>query len=133
MKLNNNKAPEVNPINAELIKAGGLKLAKYLQTYQINLDKWNNARIMECRHPLSNIQKRVIHRKQTIYKGIALQNVFYKILFYVIHNWLKSYIETLLGDYQCGFHNTKSTIDQIFIFRQTLDLKEHYEFNQKHA
>ena len=31
------------------------------------------------------------------------------------------YVETTIGDYQCGYHGERSTVDQIFTIRQILE------------
>jgi len=120
-KLKNNKAPGENLNNAEMIKAGGPTLAKYLHrlieyiwTNEIIPEEWNVGIICP-------IYKKRDSWKMNNYTGIALQDVFYKTLANIIHNKLEGYVENLLGDYQCGFCKSKSTIDQIFIFSQTLD------------
>lgn len=64
-----------------------------------------------------------IHRKGdpfdcNNYRGIALLNVSYKILAYCILDRIKLCTEELLGDYQCGFRQNRSTTDQIFNWKQ---------------
>lgn len=51
------------------------------------------------------------------YKGITLA---YKVLSNILR--LLPYNKKLLEKYQCGFQSSKSTRDQIFILRQTLNL-----------
>ena len=36
-------------------------------------------------------------------------------------NRLMPYVETTTGDYQCGYHQERSTVDQIFTVRQILE------------
>lgn len=63
------------------------------------------------------------------YRGIALVNITYKILSYCILDRIKPLAENILGDYQAGFRENKSTIDQIFIIRQLA--QKNWEFDQE--
>jgi sorting nexin-29 len=47
--------------------------------------------------------------------------VAYKILSVIIYNRITPLIEDKIGDYQCGFRANRSTVDQIFALRQTLE------------
>jgi len=112
-----------------MIKACGPTLAKCL--HRIIEQIWINEKIAEEWNTgiICPIYKKGDPWKTNNYRGIALQDVFYKTLANVIHGRLEGYIENLLGDYQCGFCKSKSTIDQIFILRQILE--KHYEFNKE--
>jgi hypothetical protein len=51
------------------------------------------------------------------YRGIALENVAYKILVNVILEKIKPYIEKITGAYQNGFTDVRSVIDNIFVIK----------------
>jgi sorting nexin-29 len=55
--------------------------------------------------------------------------VSYKILSVIIYNRITPLIEDKIGDYQCGFRGNRSTVDQIFAVRQTLDKTWEYEIS----
>jgi len=53
------------------------------------------------------------------YKGIALGNAAYKILSNITLGKIKPYIEKVMGDYQNGFGDGRSVIDNIFALKIT--------------
>jgi hypothetical protein len=55
------------------------------------------------------------------YRGISLFSTPYKILTKIVANRLTPYMENIVGDYQCGFRERRSTIDQIFSLRTILE------------
>jgi sorting nexin-29 len=55
------------------------------------------------------------------YRGINLLCVAYKIFSNILFNRLLPYVETTIGDYQCGYRGEPSTVDQIFTLRQILE------------
>lgn len=63
------------------------------------------------------------------YRSIALMNVTYKILSYYNVDRVKPFKEKIIRDYQSGFRENKSKIDQIFIIRQLY--QKTWEFNQE--
>jgi hypothetical protein len=53
------------------------------------------------------------------YRGITLVNAGYKVLSSILNERLQPYVEKIVGNYQCGFRVSKSTIDQIQSMKQT--------------
>ena len=62
------------------------------------------------------------------YRGIALENAAYKILSKIILGKIKPYIEKVMGDYQNGFRDERSVIDNIFALK--IINKKLWEYNQ---
>jgi len=62
------------------------------------------------------------------YRGTALGNAADKILSNIILEKIKSYIEKVMGDYQNGFRDGRSVIDNIFALR--IINKKLWEYNQ---
>ena len=63
------------------------------------------------------------------YRGIALLDTTYKVLSYCILDRIKPLAEQVVGDYQCGFRQNRSTTDQIFIIRQLF--QKSWEYNKE--
>ena len=61
------------------------------------------------------------------YRGIALLEVVYKILSKLITKRMARVMENVVGDYQGGFRQGRSTINQIFMLKTILE--QCYEFN----
>jgi hypothetical protein len=55
------------------------------------------------------------------YRGISLLSTSYKILPNILLSRLGPYTDEIIGDHQCGFRLNRSTTDQIFCIRQTLE------------
>jgi hypothetical protein len=63
------------------------------------------------------------------YRETSLLYTRYKILVTVINNRLKNIRINILGEYQAGFSSGKSTIDEIFTFKNLLETA--WEYNVK--
>jgi hypothetical protein len=55
------------------------------------------------------------------YRGINLPYVAYKIFSNILFNMFMPYVETTIGNYQCGYRRERSTVDQIFTVPQILE------------
>ncbi|KAF0724359.1 ribosome biogenesis protein TSR3 isoform X1 [Aphis craccivora] len=118
--LKNHKAHGEDGITGEILKTGAENLVKYIHRL-INLiwqkeeipKEWKTALV----YP---IHKKGDKQTCNNYRGIALLNVTYKILSYCILDRIKPWAEEIIGGYQAGFRQNRSTIDQIFILRQVL-------------
>jgi sorting nexin-29 len=117
----------VKTITAELIKHGGqILLRRILKLiYMI----WDQEKMpAEWKEDLiCPIFKKGDKLQCNNYRGITLLNVTYKILSYIILKRLNVYTEETVGECQCGFRPNRSTIDQIFMMRQTME--RYYEYN----
>jgi hypothetical protein len=66
-----------------------------------------------------------IHKKGDVmicsnYRGVNLLCTMYKLFSNVLFTRLAPYVERMVGDYQCGFHQGRSTTEQIFNVCQIL-------------
>jgi hypothetical protein len=120
-KLEDNKAPGIDLIQAEVIKIASLEFVECM--YQLITKIWTTQTIPEdwnwsiiC--PINNKGDVTICSN---YTGINLLCVAYKTFSNILFNRLMPYVETTIGDYQHHYRRGQSTVDQIFTIRQILE------------
>ena len=114
-----NKAPGECGIPAEVWKHGGLKLKErlhdlivYIWRYEQMPQNWKNANIVP-------IFKKGSRKLCGNYRGISLLSIAGKIMARIILNRIIEKITpNILPETQCGFRNSRSTIDMVFSLRQ---------------
>ena len=126
--MKNNKVAGTDRIHPKLIKYGRYKLLNRL--YEIVRKIWEEERIPEewKKTIIFPIHKRGDRDRCENYRGIALGNAAYKILSNVILGKIKPYIEKVMRDYQNGFKDGRSVIDNIFALK--IINKKLWEYNQ---
>ena len=113
------KAPGECGIPAEVWKHGGLKLKErlhdlivYIWRYEQMPQNWKNANIVP-------IFKKGSRKLCGNYRGISLLSIAGKIMARIILNRIIEKITpNILPETQCGFRNSRSTIDMVFSLRQ---------------
>ena len=98
-KLKSHKSPGVDPIPAELIKAGG-RTIRY-EIHEIIIAIWTKEDLPE-ESIFVPIYKKGDKTDCSNYRGISLWQlctIFYPTLL----SWLTPYAEEIIGDHQCGF------------------------------
>jgi len=63
------------------------------------------------------------------YHGIPLFNIAHKVFSNIVFQRRGPYVEKIVGNYQCGFRDEKSTSDQIHTIRQILEKMGEYVIN----
>jgi hypothetical protein len=119
-KLKDDKAPGIDLIQAELIKKASPDFIEYMP--QLIIKIWTTETIPEDWNwsIICPIHKKGDMTICSNYRGISLLCVAYKI-FSILFNRLMPHVETTNGDYQCGYHQEWSTVDQIFSVCQILE------------
>jgi hypothetical protein len=120
------KAPGSDQIPAELIQAGGETLRS--EIHKLIMLIWNKE---ELPHQWKESIVVPIHKKGdkadcSNYRGISLLSTSYQILSIILLSRLIPYADEIIGYHQCGFRRNRSTTDQIFYIRQTLEKKWEY-------
>lgn len=132
MDFKNNKAPGIDNLQTEFLKYGEESLRHSIQKlFEIIWDKeiipteWKMGII--C--PLYKKGDPMICGS---YRGITLLTSTYKLFSKILYLRLLPYVENVLGSYQCGFRQGKSTIDQIFTLRQILEKTKEFKIETHH-
>jgi hypothetical protein len=99
------------------------------RVYELIVQIWNKDRI-----PSSWVEALIcpIHKKGDVqncenFRGISLVHVAYKV-----HGRLKPYANQIIGQYQCGFREGVSIIDQIQTLRQILKKMLKFQIETHH-
>lgn len=127
-KLKTNKAPGNNDVSAELLQNGGDAL---LEVFSDLMKKvWRQEKMTEewRKAVICPIFKKGDASRVRNYRGIAFLEIGYKVLTCVILEHLKPYTAQIIGTYQCGFFQSRSTSDLIFVLRQIAE--KYYEFDR---
>ena len=102
--------------------------------YELIVHIWTQGRI-----PFSWVEALIcpIHKKGDVqncenFRGISLANVAYKVLSIVLYGRLKPHANQIIGQYQCGFREGVSTIDQIQTLRQILEKTMEFQTETHH-
>jgi sorting nexin-29 len=108
-------------IQAELVKHAGVEYTKYL--HQLIVKIWINEIVPEEWNLgiICLINKKGDVMTCSNYRGINLLCTTYKIFSNILFKRLAPYVEDVIGDYQCGFHQGRSTSDQIFNLHQVFE------------
>jgi hypothetical protein len=124
-KIKNNRVLGEDEITIELIKNAGMRIKE--QIHKLLVQIWNGED-MPAKWKIRIICP--IHKKGDKtdcynYHGVNLLNVTYKILTGIINERIMQITEQGIGEYQCEFRRSRSTMDQIFIVGQII--KKHYK------
>ena len=126
--LKNDKTAGTDGIHPELIKQGGNKLLNRL--YELVRQIWEEKRIPE--EWKETIIVPVLKRETEIGVRITGEqqwgNAAQRILLNIILGKIKPYIKKVFGDYQNGFRDGRSVIDNIFALK--IINEKLWEFNQ---
>ncbi|CAF4329403.1 unnamed protein product [Rotaria sp. Silwood2] len=128
-QMKNRKAPSNDDISTDILKAGELPVLKWL--HEIFVDIWQNEEIVDdwILAILIRLFKNKGDKKQCDnYRGISLLVVASKLFTRVILNRIQKLIDKQLLEQQACFRSNRSTIDQIFILKMTMEKSR--EFNR---
>ncbi|CAM4967100.1 unnamed protein product [Rotaria socialis] len=128
-QMKSRKAPEGDEVTADILKAGGEPVIKWL--HEMFTDMWENEQaVKECSSAtLIRLYKNKGDKKLCDnYRGISLLSVTGKIFSRIILNRIQNSVDERLLEIQSSFRSNKSTIDQIFTLKMTMERRR--EFNK---
>lgn len=121
------KAVGTDGITMEMIKAGGITIAKTLcNLYNTCLklaifpDEWCTAKLIIL------YKKKGDRRDLKNYRPLSLLSVLYKLFSKIILNRISSTLDLDLTEHQAGFKRNFSTTDHIFVINQIIIIKKKY-------
>lgn len=119
--MKNNKAPGQDNIMAEQLKLGGRDLQMAIHGLITRI--WETETMPEewREGVICPLHKKGDKFQCSNYRGITLISSVYKVLSGILKRRITPIAEKELGGYQGGFRSGKSTIDQIFNVRQTME------------
>ena len=120
-ELRNNKAPGSDNLPGELFKYGGEALCTKLHELIVKI--WESEMMPEEWELgiICPVYKKGDKLECSNYRGINLLNTAYKVFAYVLRQRLQPFSEATTGEYQSGFRNDRSTMDQLFSIRQVME------------
>lgn len=123
----NGKTPGKDGINIELLKYGGEELQE--RVYMLLRRIWEEENMpQEWRTgQVVTIHKKGDQHMCRNYRGITLLNVVYKILSTLVQRRLADATRDIIGNYQLGFRQGKSTIDAIHTVKQIMEKAYEYK------
>ncbi|CAF3321652.1 unnamed protein product [Rotaria socialis] len=126
--MKSRKAPGNDEITADLLKAGGEPVIKWL--HEIFSDVWKHEEMVEEWNLAILIKLFKKGDKQLCdnYRGISLLSVTSKLLSRIILNRIQLLVDSQLLEAQSGFRSNRSTINQIFTLKLCMDKRR--EFNK---
>jgi hypothetical protein len=128
-QMKSRKAPGSDEITADILKAGGEPVIQWLLSFFT--DVWENEQMVKEWNmtTLIKLYKNKGDRKICDnYRGIALLNITSKIFSRIILNRIQDLIDCQLLEIQSGFRSNRSTTDQIFTLKMTMEKRR--EFNK---
>ena len=121
-KTKSGKAPGIDDISADILKAGGRPIVKWL--HEIFVDVWLTEETVGDWTTAILIQLYKNKGDKTIcdnYRGISLLTVTSKVFSRVILNRVQGTLDKQLLEEQAGSRTNRSTIDQIFTLKMVME------------
>ncbi|CAM4830075.1 unnamed protein product [Rotaria magnacalcarata] len=128
-QMKSRKAPGSDEVTADILKAGGESVIKWL--HEMFTGMRENEQVVKewSSTTLIRLYKNKGDKKLCDnYRGISLLSVTGKIFSRIILNRIQNSVDERLLEIQSGFRSNKSTIDQIFTLKMTMERRR--EFNK---
>ncbi|CAF1437436.1 unnamed protein product [Adineta ricciae] len=124
-QMKSRRAPGSDEVTVDILKAGGEPIIHWL--FKFFTDIWNSEQMVKEWNmtTLIKLYKNKGDRKICDnYRGIALLNTTSKLFSRIILNRIQNLIDGQLLEIQSGFRSNRSTIDQIFTLKMTMEKRK---------
>jgi hypothetical protein len=121
-QMKSRRAPGSDEVTVDILKAGGEPIIRWL--FEFFTDVWKNEQIVKEWNMTTLIKLYKSKGDRKIcdnYRGIALLNTTSKIFSRIILNRIHDLVDCQLLEIQSGFRSNRSTIDQIFTLKMTME------------
>ena len=121
LSLKNGKAPGVDQVTAEAIKAGGDTLLHRLHSLLRTI--WRTEQVPRAwrKAIIIPIHKKGDNQECKNYRGISLLSIVGKVFMKIIQTRLRKHCEQINREEQAGFRPGRGCCDQIFTIRQLME------------
>ena len=119
LSLKNGKAPGVDQVRAEAIKAGGDTLLHRLHSLLRTI--WRTEQVPRAKAVIIPIHKKGDNQECKNYRGISLLSIVGKVFMKIIQTRLRKHCEQINREEQAGFRPGRGCCDQIFTIRQLME------------
>jgi hypothetical protein len=125
-KFQNYKSSCSDQIPEELIQERGATLRS--EIHELINSLWSKEELPNrCKESIIvPIYKKGDKTECSNYRRISLLLTQYKILSDILPSRLNSYTDEIIGNHQCAFRRNRSTTEQYFCIRQTLEKRREY-------
>ena len=121
-QMKSKKAPGSDDVTVDILRAGGEPVIRWL--FKFFTDIWENEGTTKEWNIMTLIKIYKNKGDKKIcdnYRGIALLNATSKIFSRIILNRIQNLIDDYLLEIQAGFRFNRSTVDQIFVLKLTME------------
>ena len=121
-QMKSRRVPGSDKVTVDILKAGGGPIIHWL--FEFFTDVWENEQMVKEWNMTTLIKLYKDKGDRKIcdnYRGIALLNTASKIFSRIILNRFQNLVDCQLLEIQSGFRSNKSTIDQIFTLKMTME------------
>jgi hypothetical protein len=121
-QIKSRRAPGSDEVTIDILKAGGEPIIRWM--FEFFTDVWENEQMVKEWNitTLIKLYKNKGDRKICDnYRGIALLNTTNKIFSRIILNRIQDLVDCQLLEIQSSFRSNRSTIDQIFTLKMTME------------
>ena len=127
--MKNRKAPGADAISAEVLKAGGDEMTKFLLMLFNKVWREENPPLEWSKMIVTPVRKKGNKTDSSNYRAISLLSIPGKVFSHILLQRIKQKSEEFTKENQYGFRPNRGTVDAIFIVRQIIEKAKERKVN----